>query len=307
MNGRFYCVSRFALALVLLGVGLVLTLGDDIGAAQKTIRDTPDGTVRTVFESLGRGQPTVLWEALPERYQEDVEQLIHGFAGKMDKDLYDRTFALVGRIATVLKDKKQFFLASSMASASDPDEASRNFDAACAILQTIADSPLANLESLKTISVSEFLDTTGADLMGQITTASKLSPQDPIALLNEVRVDLVRVNGDTAAVSITAPQRPITQIMMSRVDGKWLPSDLTRKWDESIAQANRQLDALSPEQMAQSKPQTLMMLAMVESMITQFEEIESQDQFDQRVGQMMGLMMMGAMGGPGPFGGAAAQ
>ena len=94
---------------------------------------------------------------------------------------------------------------------------------------------------------------------------------------------------------------------MSRVDGKWLPSDLTRKWDESIAQANRQLDALSPEQMAQSKPQTLMMLAMVESMITQFEEIESQDQFDQRVGQMMGLMMMGAMGGPGPFGGAAAQ
>jgi uncharacterized membrane protein HdeD (DUF308 family) len=71
-----------------------------------------------------------------------------------------------------------------------------------------------------------------------------------------------------------------------------------------MADAKAQLEAIDPLEMAQSKPQIMGIILMLEGVLTQIEAAENQEQFDQALqGAMMpimGLMMMqgGGMGAP---------
>jgi hypothetical protein len=63
-----------------------------------------------------------------------------------------------------------------------------------------------------------------------------------------------------------------------------------------MADAKAQLEAITPEQITQNKPQILGALTMFESVLLQIEAAETQEQFDQALqGAMMpimGLIMM---------------
>ena len=65
--------------------------------------DSPDGTVQTLYRSVGEGKPQAVWSALPAKYQSDVKGVLSDFGGKMDKDVWDKAFVVLGKVATLLE------------------------------------------------------------------------------------------------------------------------------------------------------------------------------------------------------------
>ncbi|MDH3583056.1 MAG: hypothetical protein OER86_02445 [Phycisphaerae bacterium] len=263
------------------------------------------GAVQVVIKGLTSNRPRAAWDALPASYQKDVTSLVHGIAEKMDEELYNKGFAVAGKAANVLRSKKKFILNHPMVAmmiAAKRTEAETNWESVVGLLDTMIKSELSKVSSLKTLDPAKFLDGTGATLMKQLSDLSKLAPEDQMAKIGQVKAELVSSEGDSAVVKITAPDQPAQTQKFTRVEGKWIPADMAAQWSKSIGQAKANVAKMTKEDMAKAKPQGMMMLAMVESLVGQLEKAETQDAFNQVVGQIMGMMGGGPRGGapPGP-------
>ncbi|MCP4894978.1 MAG: hypothetical protein GY911_14350, partial [Actinomycetales bacterium] len=84
------------------------------GAGVPVLPDSPDGTITAVADALAKGQPAILWAAMPASYQKDVTGLVQDFSARMDAQIYDKGFAVVRKAVAVLKKQQKFILASPM-------------------------------------------------------------------------------------------------------------------------------------------------------------------------------------------------
>jgi len=166
--------NRLFVVVSMAAVVGVIACGQNSAVAEQGIPSTPDGTVKYVASKLADGNPEVIWEALPDRYRTDINDITHQFADKMDPEVWDKTFAVTRKAATVLQDKKDLFLGSQMmAMAQDKqDEIAENWDTVALVLSTLASSDLGNLDALKTIDWGTFMATTGKQLMKIASEAS---------------------------------------------------------------------------------------------------------------------------------------
>jgi hypothetical protein len=104
-------------------------------------------------------------------------------------------------------------------------------------------------------------------------------------------VETVAVADDTATLRLTTANEEPEEVEMVRVEGRWIPADLAEEWPEMMANARRQLDEMTPENMESMKTQAMMGLGMAEGLIEQIATIETAEQFDAAVGPMLeGLM-----------------
>ncbi|MFV2074119.1 MAG: hypothetical protein ACC742_15920 [Thermoanaerobaculales bacterium] len=290
-------VLRFAAVLVTTAVAsLTVHAGD--------LPDTPDGTVKAVFEGLADKRPEVLWNALPASYRNDIAEVTHAFAGKMDPELWDTTFALGMKIAGMLRDKKQFILESSFMNAAG-DERVRiegNWDTAVALLGDFFSSEISKLENLKTIDWEQFLKTTGTEIMGRAATISTAKSaeepeEDLIAMLRQTTVETVSREGDTATVKVSAPGEDPEELSLTLVEGRWVPTDMADDWDKDVAEAMQKIAEISEEEMAKNKMQAMMMFGMADAMLDQLAAVSSTEEFEKAIQGILGSVM--GMGGEG--------
>ncbi len=284
-------VGRVAVLLaVVIAVGFAAHASD--------LPDSPDGTVKAVFQGLADQHPEILWQALPASYQKDINELTHAFANKMDPEIWNAAFGLGSKTAKVLGDKKQYIMGSSLMDAAGPERAriEGNWDAAVALMADFFSSDIANLETLKTIDWQKYLSTTGAEITAraaQISTKSSddESFQDAISVLRKTTVETVSRDGDHATVKLTAPDEEPEEISLTRVEGRWVPSDMADEWDEKIAEAMKGIDEMSAEQIAESKVQAMAFFGMADAMLDQLATVNSQEEFDQVMQGILGPFM----------------
>jgi len=278
------------------------------GAGLLVLPDSPDGTVKALADGIVRGQPGVFWKAMPHKYQEDVKGLVSDFAGRMDAQLYDKGFAVVKKAVAVLKKQKKFILGSPMMAnvKVDPKAIDAKWDGAVAALEAVTTSDLSSIAKLKTLDIGAALDSTGGKLMTTMSGLSTLMPGDEynkefIAKLQGLQVQVLEKTADTATIRMTAPGEDPEEEEMVRVEGRWVPKEMAEEWDEGIAEAKKGLAEMTPEVFAQAKPQAMMMMSMVDTLLDQLLAANSQQAFDMVIGQAM-MMVMGAAAGGGPPG-----
>jgi len=299
-------MKRFAV-LMCLGVLTIITACG--GSATAGIPSTPDGTVKYVSEQLADGHPEVLWDALPASYREDITGLTHDFASKMDAQVWDKSFSVLGKFVGLLRDKKDlFFQTSLMASAGDKkDEIEENWDTAVSVLDKLTQSDLSSLEKLQALDWKAFLSTTGGDLMRLAEQASAETGEDTyktefLAKIQGLKVEVKESSGDHATLVMTAPDEDPEDLEMVRVDGRWIPAELAEDWKEDVADARKKLAELTPEAMAQQKMQYMMFLGMAEGMIDQLATAQTAEELEKMLGGIFGQFMGGAGGGERPSG-----
>jgi hypothetical protein len=274
------------------------------------VPDTPDGTAKAFLDGLADGKPAIAWAMLPASYQKDVKGLIDDFAGKMDAELYDKGFSVAKKLVAVVRKQKAFILASPMMKQApvDPKQLDEKWDAVVAILDTVVNSDISSVASLKALDVNAFLQTTGAKVMAQASHVSKLMPQDDynqaMAMLKDVTVECTKKDEKTATLKLTHPKEEEPEdVEMVCVDGKWLPKDMVASWADGIAEVKKGLDEISPEEIAKHKDKIMTVLKGVEPLLDQMLNAKSQEEFDQvvmqTVGMIGGAMMGGADSGPG--------
>ena len=297
--------SHFARSLAIITIVTSLACAGAVGAGSVVIPDTPDGTVKAVAENLAEGRPEVLWMALPPSYQQDITDITHAFANKMDPELYNKTFSLLNKAVVVLTDKKDIIQGSSMIKTveeDDLDTVEEGWDTAMALLGTLLTSDISDLEKMKTFNYEDFFKGTATALMEQAAAMSAEDPEDPYAKefqskFEAMTVELLNTEGDHATLVISAPDEEPEQVEMTRVEGRWIPTDMADDWAEEVAEAKQKIEEITPESLAETKMQAMMMLAMAESFVDQVGQVNSSEELDALIGGMFGSMM-GGMGAP---------
>lgn len=278
-------------------IGLILSGCGGSGAPEPAA--TADAAVMQVVDSLNANNAAGPWNMMPESYQQDLNGLMHGFAGKMDAGLWNSGTGTLKKLEEVLRTKKDLLLASPMLkSAPMQQDLSANYDQLVAILGTLTDSKLMSLEELKTADMGTLLSSTGSRLMEQASEVniSNSSPK-PMGMnsmlkmpgkILETKAELVSEDGDTAVVRITTEGEKPQEVPFVRVEGKWIPQDMADNFPKSIQDGKKALEKfrISP----QMKSQAMMGLNMVNGMLDQIQAANTQEELQGVLGGMMGMM-----------------
>jgi len=285
----------FALGCMLVAVGSCTGAPPDPFAA-------PDTTFAAVVQGLREQRPEILWQALPSSYRRDLTDLVHRFAATVDAEVYNRSFAIVGRAGSILEAKKELILASGMLDRPDLDRerSPAALDAAAQLLKALSASELGRVETVKTLDPEKALASTGSRVMVLAAEVSKLVPADPYAsqlryYLDNTTVELVSTQADAAVVRLRLPGRLPEELPLVRVDDRWVPAQLAAKWPAMMESARSGLAQLEPERFAVRKSQAMMVLGMVEVVLTQIEAANTPEQLVAAQQAIMGMVVAASL------------
>ncbi len=175
---------------------------------------TADEAVERVAHGIADGQLQHAWYALPDSYQEDVTEIVHEFAGKMDAELWDRTFSVLGKLTKLVKDKRDFILDHPMIAGQIENrrDAEKSWKSVVETLDVLVSSELSDLDDLESLDIEKFLTGTGNDFMKQLAAAAAVTGEngyaDGMKTLGELKATLVESDGDTAMVKVELPGQP---------------------------------------------------------------------------------------------------
>ena len=288
---------------VLLVIGCFVALGcaqeTEIVAAQATLPASPDGTIEVIALNLADNHPEILWEAMPESYRTDIDEITALFAAKMDPELYDRSMALALNFVEVVQSKQDIILASNTVAGTGVDvaEIEARMAPTFAIMRTLFASEVSTLAGLAAIDWQQYLAGTVAQLMAQADAIEPVEGEDPFLLLDSLEVEVLEETADNALVRITAEDQDPEEVALTRVENRWVPTDMAEQWDAKVAEARTSLEEITPEKMQEMKGQAMFGLAMAEGFVTQLATIETSEEFDATVGPML----QGILGGMGNF------
>lgn len=275
-------------------------------AAGVTIPDAPDAAIQTVITEFAKGNGGIIWQAMPTSYQTDVSDLLHLAGSKIDPELYDKSFATIARLAEVIDQQQALILNSSFMQGRSAEEMAQ-LEAALpsivGLLGAITSSELASSTGLLNFNGQDFFDTTVSQFTQYAETLGQLAGEESMLsnYMNTV-VTVVEADDLQATLLTTVPGKEPVEQAFSKVEQRWVPSEMASDWVAKIAEATAELEATSMQDIAANKPQMMGVLTMLDGVLAQIAAAETQEQFDQSLkGAMMplmGLMMMGqGMGG----------
>jgi len=295
---------------VTLGIAasvLLLTgCGKKSEEAEVTIPDAPDAAIQTVITEFAKGNGGIIWQAMPTSYQTDVSDLLHLTGSKIDPELYDKSFATIALLAEVIDQQQALILNSSFMQGRSAEEMAQ-LEAALpsivGLLGAITSSELASSTGLLNFNGQDFFDTTVSQFTRYAETLGQLAGEESMLsnYMNTV-VTVVEADDLQATLLTTVPGKEPVEQAFSKVEQRWVPSEMASDWVAKIAEATAELEATSMQDIAANKPQMMGVLTMIDGVLAQIAAAETQEQFDQSLkGAMMplmGLMMMGqGMGG----------
>lgn len=260
-------------------------------------KDGPDKAVLDVVNGIADGKPIVLWDSLPASYQKDIKGLISDFAGKMDKDLWNKGFAVARKAVDVLKKQKELIiaqLAPFIPPTINKDKLSQNWDGMVDVLGTIVNSELSNLDDLKKANVEGWLNGTVAKVMkqsqalGQVIDPAQFVPgaasiTELPALAKKTKVTIVKMEGDKATLKIENEDPKFKdkpeEAAFVKVEGKWIPKDMADNWAKGLADAKKGLDQIKQEEISKMKPQVMAMMDMAEQKLDALAKAKNAEEF----------------------------
>lgn len=263
---------------------------------------SPEETVQYISQGLANYQPAVLWNSLPASYQKDASGLVTEFAGKMDKDVWNKSFALAGKSVTVLKTQKKMvidqlgiFLPPNV----DRKQLSENWDAIADILLTIVNSELGNLDELKKGDVEKLLSGSGAKLLkqtevfGRLMDQSKTKPGQKIPTTipeaaKAVKVTVLKKDDKQATLKVETEGRKETEeLVLVNVEGKWVPKEMADGWSKAMEGARNGLSQIRPETVSQYKPVILKGIDAIDKKLDVLAAAKTSEEFQKGIEGLM--------------------
>lgn len=286
-------------------------MSDAGAAAEVTIPDAPDAAMKTIFTELADGNGGVVWQAMPVSYRSDVNTVVRLAGTKIDAEMYDQSFALVGRLGEVINKQKAFILNTSLAALASAEEKAKFEEALPAVtefIKIIATSNIATSAGLQSFDGQAFCNTTVTEIVKLTDQLSKLNDDPTQPTLGDLRnaeFTVIESDDNSATMTITTAGQPGETEQFTKVEGRWVPADMAAEWTQQMTETKAKLEAMTAEEVSAMKPQVMGVLTMMQGVLTQLETAETQAQFDQALQgammPMMGLMMMGqGMGGGAP-------
>ena len=276
-----------ALRLMVPVAALMLT---GCSRSPEVIPDSPPEAIQTVLDGLEDNRPQVVWNALPPGYQTDLRELLSLFCANMDPDLYDKTFRILGKAVQVLDKKEDYIFNSPMALNTPLIESNigNHWKEVVGIMKSIVTSDISTIATLSQIEPGDFLASTGHKVMEDLQDLSRRSQRsgsrDPWESLNQAledaRIEFITSTNNQGTLKFTAADDSIEEVALTEVEGRWIPSEMARSWEASMAQAKAGMERLNGPEIQKVTPILSMVLATVERSVDSLLKARSQKEFD---------------------------
>ena len=262
---------------------------------------TADAAVLAVVNGFRENRPQVIWEFLPQSYQQDINSLAHEFSGQMDPELWSRTVAAGEKLTVLLKTRKEDFL--SYMPIWDLIGISVNnltikWDGLVGLLETLIHSDLSDLERMKSFDGKNFFAGFDAGGTSQLRDFTILLPlKNPFHLLDKMlagaEVTANQTGESSSLVRITTGQRETREFEFVKVEGKWIPKYWAETWKQDI-ELNREKIAteLDSKVLQQKKQSMLPVLAIIENELDQLRNAKSREQFHAQIAKQIEAMIL---------------
>jgi hypothetical protein len=289
--------SRIAVTFLILAVASGCARDAASIVKQQSLPDSPDGTVLAVVEAIQDNHAEILWAALPESYQNDITEITHGFAEKMDPEVYDRGFALIMRAFEVLDDRKDVILGSETfkSTGADDEEIRTGLNGTQVFAQALTSSEVATVDGLGSIDWGQFLATTGSEILANAAALESEDGENPLDELESLTVETLEISDDRATLRIGSAEHDPEDVEMVRVEGRWIPAEMAEEWPQFVEDAREGLAEMTPENMAAQKTQIMMFFGMAEGFIEQVASLQTPEEFDAAIGPLLAPLMGGGM------------
>ena len=291
-------LSSFAIATLFF-----IACGAAVSSIKVAIPDEPSAAMRTIADELIAGNCSILWRAMPASYQTDINAIAHLAGSKVDPEIYDKSFALFGRLAEVA-DKQKSFIINTNLSGEEPAVQIAEIEAAwpsiIGFVQTIVTSSISSSAGLRDFDGQAFSEQTLSALFKYSNDLTTLSDEENhFGNLEFDSFETLESTDNTAVIKVTFTNGDVETVDFTRVENRWVPAEIATNWSIEMAASKKQLEAISSEEMAKNKPQIMGIITMLNGILSQLETAETQEQFDQALqGAMMpiGMLMMQRMG-----------
>ena len=277
--------------------------GAGISSTTVTIPDEPSAAMQKIADEVVAGNCSILWHAMPTSYQTDINAIARLAGSKVDPEIYDKSFGLVGRFVEVADKQKLLILNTSLVG-EQPAEQIAEIETAwpsiIGFVQTIVTSSISSSAGLRAFDGQVFSEQTLPALFKYSSDLVAISKEEnPFDSLEFGSFKTVKSTDTSAVLEITFANGDVEVEVFTKVENRWVPAEIAINWSTEIAAAKKQLQAISSEEIAKNKPQLMGMITMLDGILTQLNTAKTQEQFDQAIqGAMIpiGLLVMQSIG-----------
>ncbi|MEX0718788.1 MAG: hypothetical protein WD066_19500 [Planctomycetaceae bacterium] len=250
--------------------------------------------VNAVFDGLRNDRPEAVWEFLPASYRDDVNRLVRDFARRIDPAVWNAGVANLRRAVRLLDSHRDLILrqpgvgknaaGENDRSPGEPAGVAAHWDGMHALLSTLAESELADLERLKSFDGGRFLAVTGGALLAQ---SDAITHELGVRALDAGRKErfagasakVASSTADGALVEVAGPHGELDEVPFVLVEGKWVPRALRDGWRERIATLRRELVEELPADVERNRATILARFESVAGILDRLEAATTAEEF----------------------------
>lgn len=254
---------------------------------------TPRAAMEQMIQGLRENRPVVIWETVPEPFQNEINGLVREFARKMDPALWEQSFATWDKLARLLAEKKTFILSHPELAALSPEQRQRlekHWDGLVELLTILVGSELSNLKQLESFEMGRFLERTGGTWLKELAELSESLGQDSLSgMMSGLTPETVKVEGDKATMAWSTPESSelVSQFSMIRVEGRWVPAGWVTAW-EQVRDWRGKLRQMPAEAFTQQSQEKIQTLIKAERTIDSLRVTKTAEEFHQILAEELG-------------------
>ena len=248
-----------------------------------------------VLREFKNENPMVIWDALPASKQKQVQEVVSLATSRVEQ----RTMNLIKKfrsdLLTALRSKKQFVLNSS-ALPIPPDQKdvlAKSYDSIVAMVEACVPAEWLDASYLQNAELRDVLSSYVYNIVLKGKDLEKSLPDNNTfkSRINQMPLEakVESVSSKEAMITLVVPGQPEIPSKFILSEGRWLPEDLLANWEQSMGQAMGVLGQLDGKVIHQSVGKGLL---VANGVLGSISTAESQQDFDEAIGQLMGMAQM---------------
>ncbi len=259
-----------------------------------------------VIRELKNDNPIVIWDALPASKQKEVEEVVKLASTRIEQKTLNLIKKFRGELLTTLKSKKQFVL-NSKTLPMQPDQKlilAKSYDSIVSMVEATIPIEWMDVSYLQNSDIRDMLSGYVGNLASKANALQRSLPEDgPYKAMVIPKPESARaesLSSNSANVTFELPGGQGVPVKYVLSEGRWLPEGMVSNWDQAMAQAKGVLESANPKQI---HTQVGIAMLSANAALGAISTAESQEEFDERIVELMGMARMGGGGVPAPAAG----
>ena len=257
------------------------------------LNPTAQEFVDIIVRELKNENPIVVWDALPVSKQKQVQEIVKLAATRVEQRTLNVVKKFRGDLFTALKGKKQFILGSSaIPIPPDQKEVLKNsYDSIVALLEVYVPVEWMDASYLQQAEIRDLFSGYTENVIRKAKDVEKTLPSNsPFkSMLSQSSIDakVESISSKEAMITFVVPGQPGAPTKFVLSEDRWLPEAMLANWDQNIGQAKDAIQKANPKDIHMGVAQAML---FANGMLGTVSTAETQQDFDDAIGQMMGMI-----------------